>query len=583
MEALRRVLDSIRSGLGSLTTTHKLLIACLAVLILMGMGLVTLWTSRPAMEELMPGATVEDQQRAVAVMQGAGIRTSSEGGRLMVPSSDAMRARSVLGASGALPNNKAMYFENLLSKQNWMNSRQVNEQAFRIALQNELSRMVGSINSVDSATVLIEIPERQGLGAAMLRPTASVIVRVRSGQGMSQALVDGIANIIAGSVAGLTPDRVNITDAATGHKRAASSDEASAPSVALEHAAAVEAQTRGKLEELLSYIPGVKVAVTASVDVTRSVSEIQSYLPEKQGTVSLDKRTVENTNNSSESSQAAAPGVEANQVADITRSGGSGNKSEQNETTTEKENRFGSKTERIVDPKGQSVAVAVSVNIPRGYVVKLMQEASAQPAGGNAPAGQPAAPVEADIVKKFDAEIKPSILATITPHVRALVQQSNQSVKPDELKRLVADSVSVAMIPGDVPAGAPTQAAGMLTGLIGGSSQPTVLGLGGGLIEKGVVGLLGVMALGMMIAMVRKAGKKAEAPTAEDLVGLPPALEATGDVIGEAEEGETAMAGIEVGDEEMQAQKMLEQVTEMITKDPTEAGKLIGRWINVEE
>lgn len=583
MEALRRVLDSIRSGLGSLTTTHKLLIACLAVLILMGMGLVTLWTSRPAMEELVPGATVEDQQRAVAVMQGAGIRTSSEGGRLMVPSSDAMRARSVLGASGALPNNKAMYFENLLSKQNWMNSRQVNEQAFRIALQNELSRMVGSINSVDSATVLIEIPERQGLGAAMLRPTASVVVRVRSGQGMSQALVDGIANIIAGSVAGLTPDRVNITDAATGHKRAASTDEASAPSVALEHAAAVEAQTRSKLEELLSYIPGVKVAVTASVDVTRSVSEIQSYLPEKQGTVSLDKRTVENTNNSSESSQAAAPGVEANQVADITRSGGSGNKSEQNETTTEKENRFGSKTERIVDPKGQSVAVAVSVNIPRGYVIKLMQEATAPPAGGTAPAAQPTAPVEADILKKFDAEIKPSILAAVTPHVRALVQQSNQSVKPEDLKKLVAESVSVAMIPGDVPAAPATQAAGMLTGLIGGSSQPTVLGLGGGLLEKGVVGLLGVMALGMMIAMVRKAGKKTEAPTAEDLVGLPPALEATGDVIGEAEEGETAMAGIEVGDEEMQAQKMLEQVTEMITKDPTEAGKLIGRWINVEE
>jgi flagellar biosynthesis/type III secretory pathway M-ring protein FliF/YscJ len=64
---------------------------------------------------------------------------------------------------------------------------------------------------------------------------------------------------------------------------------------------------------------------------------------------------------------------------------------------------------------------------------------------------------------------------------------------------------------------------------------------------------------------------------------MPPALEAQGDVIGEADEGEMAMPGIEVGEDEMQSQKMLEQVGELVTQSPEAAAKLIGRWINVED
>jgi flagellar biosynthesis/type III secretory pathway M-ring protein FliF/YscJ len=87
----------------------------------------------------------------------------------------------------------------------------------------------------------------------------------------------------------------------------------------------------------------------------------------------------------------------------------------------------------------------------------------------------------------------------------------------------------------------------------------------------------------MMLMMVKKASKREEEPTAEELVGLPPALEGDADIVGEADEGETAMAGIEMDDSEMQSQKVLEQVGEVVQAKPAEVAKLVARWINVEE
>jgi hypothetical protein len=52
--------------------------------------------------------------------------------------------------------------------------------------------------------------------------------------------------------------------------------------------------------------------------------------------------------------------------------------------------------------------------------------------------------------------------------------------------------------------------------------------------------------------------------------------------VGEADESETAMAGIEVGEEEIKATKLRESVSELINQSPEVAGKMLNRWISVE-
>jgi flagellar biosynthesis/type III secretory pathway M-ring protein FliF/YscJ len=72
-------------------------------------------------------------------------------------------------------------------------------------------------------------------------------------------------------------------------------------------------------------------------------------------------------------------------------------------------------------------------------------------------------------------------------------------------------------------------------------------------------------------------------PTAEELVGLPPALESSSDVIGEAEAAQDALSGIEVDDGQLQSQQMLEQIGSLIKENPSMAARLLNRWIEVEE
>jgi flagellar biosynthesis/type III secretory pathway M-ring protein FliF/YscJ len=87
----------------------------------------------------------------------------------------------------------------------------------------------------------------------------------------------------------------------------------------------------------------------------------------------------------------------------------------------------------------------------------------------------------------------------------------------------------------------------------------------------------------MMMLMVRKAGKHVAPPKAEELAGSPPTLETKSDVVGEADETETAMTGILVGDEELKATKLKEQVSELIQKSPDTAVKVLNRWVSVEQ
>jgi len=574
MDQLRRILTSIGTNLGNLSFERKLLVGAVGVILVLVLFVVAQRTSVPSATELLPGVAPADQQRAAAALDSLGIDYTLKSSRIYVQPADGPRARAALAEAGQLPGDKNLLFENLIASQRWTNSRQLNEQNYLIALQNELSRTISEFKGVRGARVLLDIPERQGIAERVKLPSASVSVTTDDGRAISQPMADAIAAFVSGSRAGLASDNIRIVDS-TGRQWRATADENALPTTYLDHAARVEETTRRKVADLLGYIRGVVVAVTAQVDVTRSTAQIETSLPEKQGTVAVMKSRTESVNTSSESQPGSgAPGVEANQTADINRGpAGGGNRKDTSETREEFDVSIGKRKETIIDPKGHPTVVAVSVGVPRSFVAGLMKGEQAAGAGATEP-------TEQDVRTRFDQDVKPAIIATLLPHVRAMTAQANSSVSSDELVKLLQDSISVAMIPADVAPLEGGQSAGLLGSFGGGEG---VMGLPGNLVETGLLGLLGVVALAMMLMMVKKAGKKTEMPSAEELVGLPPALETATDLIGEADEGETAMAGIEVDEGQMQNQKILEQVGEMVTKDPGAAARLLNRWIEVEQ
>jgi flagellar biosynthesis/type III secretory pathway M-ring protein FliF/YscJ len=87
----------------------------------------------------------------------------------------------------------------------------------------------------------------------------------------------------------------------------------------------------------------------------------------------------------------------------------------------------------------------------------------------------------------------------------------------------------------------------------------------------------------MMFMLVRKAGRAAPMPTAEELVGIPPAIEPDSDLVGEADEGETPMMGIEIDSDQLKRQKMLQEVSELVKSNPQSAVGVFNRWLAPEQ
>lgn len=580
MEQLRVVLATVRKYLGQLSPSQKLLIGSLVVIALMTLFLVSQYAGKADYVALLPGQPVADQAKAKAVLEGASFKYTDKNGQVMVPVESRVAALAMVGQAGKLPSDSSVLFKNILEKQSWAMSKQQNEQLYAIALQNELSEVISRFSGIESAKVIIDAPDPAGLGVVARKPTAMATVFPASGKALDQSTVDAVAYLIAGAKAGLDIDRVRVIDGTSGRQRRSRNPQDDMPTTYIEHAKRVEDQTREKISELLAGIPGAVVAVTAQVDVSRVNARVTKHLPVNEGTLALTRKESGTTNVTTEASPAAEPGVRSNQTADINRGGsGGGSGSNQKTEDTEFENHVGTQTQDIIDPRGMPTMLAASIAVPRGYVIESLKRAKAAaapapnapaPAGGAAPAATE--PTDAEIQTAFDKE-KVGIEELVKPHVKTRTTEG----------QVTEGEVRVVLMPGDITlVGGRTGQAGFLGGGGGGgSSGGGMLGLamGSGLIEKVALGVLALLSMGLMVSMVRKSSKKVELPSAEEIVGVPKQLDTASDLIGEADESEQAMTGIEIGDEEVKFKKMLEQVGEMVGSNPDTAARLLNRWM----
>lgn len=581
MDALRNILATIQEQLAKLTALHKLLIAAVVVIMVMAFALSYAWSSKQDYVEFLPNAAEAEQTKAATYLKDRNIPYTMSGTRVLVPAARRIEALAAYTQAGNMPEDASMLFRNMLEKQTWYSTRQQNDQVYNIALQNELAAIISRFSGISKASVIIDAPDRAGLGAGSRRPTAMATVFAAGGRSLDQATVDAVAGLIASSRAGLTIENVRVIDGNMRRQRRATSNEDMAASTYLEDVTRWENSTREKLVGFLSYIPEVMVAVTAQIDNTRLNSVREEYLPKDAGTVQLLKR--EKTNSQTETGgigSGAESGIRSNVGMDVNASpasaqSGSNKKDEETEFTTFP-GRIQSTT---ADPKGRPTMVAVSVNVPEAFVAAKL----APP--GEKKDDQAAAPTPEQLKDKFEKDVKPQIIDSILPHVKAMVAAANPGVSAEDLNRMLLTQVSVSMIPVDLAlaaTGGGLGGGGGGTGTGAGSDGSLPLGLSIGLVENVLLGGMALLAMGMMVMMVKKTARKAELPTAEEIVGLPPALETKNDLIGEADESDAPMLGIEVDDTEVRTGKMLEQVNEFVKGSPDGAAKLLNRWIATE-
>lgn len=559
MGQLRQALETISAQVGKLSTTQRLLIGSLCVIMVMTLFLLAQYSAKPMMVPLLPGQGSDVQVEAASYLSTTGVRYDDSSGVVMVRPEDAAAARAQLVQNGRMPGDTSLLFESIIDLQSWTNPKELNEQIYNMALQNELAGMLSAFQGIRSAAVVIDAPPASGLGMATRVPTATVTVVTDSGGAMGQGLVDAVARAVAGAKSGLEATRVNVIDAATGMARKVRADDEAISGTYLEHARKVEEQTREKLSGLLSYIPGVLVAVTAEVDVTRRRTETVRHLPERAGSVAMVSRESTSSVEQQNAGRGTRGGVQANTGADLEKNTGGGTSLNDTTTDTEFETRFGTEATNVVDPRGMPTRVAASIMVPSAYVADLIvAESGAGDAEGEGP-------TTADIAARFEAE-RSAIRDSVVPHLPRKADGT-----------LAVDDVVVSLMPGATVVPAPASAG------FGGGALAMLTGGPGGTFGAGIdtiaLGALALVAVGMMLLTVKKAAAVPELPSPEELSGVPQRLEIDSDVVGEAGEGDSPMAGIELNETEVEGQQLFEQIGKLVDADPEFATRLLRRWI----
>lgn len=558
MDQLQQMMQTIRDQLGKLSATQRMLIASLVVLLMMTMFLVSQYAGQKRYVDLLPVSAGGDElQQASQFLSENSIQHRIVDGRPQVSPERRRAIIAQMGQAGALPGDTSMLFADLIDKQSWTMSGAQQRQMYTIALQNELASVLSQMRGVSSATVIIDAPERRGIGAAVRAPTASVTV-TPAGSGLNQDAVDAIASIVAGAKAGLDVQSVTVVDAVQNRQFKARGEDSLASGTYLELQSKFERRYRERLMDVLGYIDGVIVAVSAQVDATRQVSNTTSVLPSGQGTVSAPLRETERSLEQNSASRAGEPGVRSNAGLDIATGPGGGTDLTESETTSELTTRFGTRTETTHDPRGRPTKINAAINVPRSHVLAEYALVNGEDAE---------APDSAALGQFFD-----TLRAQIETQVQTLLE--TQGVDGT----VTQGAVSVAMIPDPPAASGAAQGGGFAAGLGGGGGGV----LASGLVKTVALGGMALASLGLMAMALKKAGKRPDLPAPEDLVGIPPALEQDSDVMGEAAEAESALAGIELSDEDVQRQQMLEQVASFLKESPEDAAVLFQRWAGTD-
>lgn len=545
MDYLKRSWAQVNARFDGMTQSQRWLIL---VTLVFGLFLAGLFVYVFSAKDTVPitGFAMGRSDEALVRLQAAGIDARQQGTQIVVPVDEKADAIAMLVQDDLLSDNSSQAFDELIKNQSpWLNQQQ-NRVAYLAAKQKFLESVVRKMKGVKNAAVVLSLPEDTGFGSTFVRPSGSVSVTMRgSGNKVEQQLVEAVAGLISGSVAEMTPMDVVVIDANQGvqHTVDSADDMMAADAIALKRDE--EREHREKIASRLRYIGSgliVEVAVRTSEVAKRSATAWE-YMKDQP----LASEMVEDST-SKDTRQGGETGARPNTGMDIAGNRASGSEETVNKQHTEFLAQPLTKQETQVYSGHLLEEVNISIGVPRSYFVGIFRASNPDHEG----------PVD-------DTALGPII-------TRQLSMIESQ-VKPLMTSK-AAGTVTVDMYPDESVFGAVT--AGTSANGLAAVMQSDWVG------PASMIGLA-MLAVGIMLAMVRRATKPEQMPSVEELAGIPPSMNVDDELVGEAEEHEAAMAGVELGDDELRTRKVAEQISDMIKSNPDEASHLLKKWVHYDE
>jgi len=274
------------------------------------------WVGEKSYAPLYSNLQPEESIGLVKVLQEKNIPylVTADGSTISIPPELIQQTLMQLAVQGAPAGQKPGL--ELFDKESFGTSSYVQRINYVRAIQGELTRTINTLKSVKKSAVHISLPPKSTFLEQAEDPKASVIVELKAGMVLAKEEVRGIQNLVASSVEGLRPERVNISDS-SGMALSQSGDALSVITMTMmERQHQIQKQLESKIEDIVSRLVGrgnVVATVSADLDFDPVREQETIYDPEQTAVRSSD--TSENTMEASRSAATAVGGVAGAQGA----------------------------------------------------------------------------------------------------------------------------------------------------------------------------------------------------------------------------------------------------------------------------
>jgi flagellar M-ring protein FliF len=179
--------------------------------VLLGLIGVAYWSGRVDYSLLYGRLDEAEAAKVIAALDDAKVPYKIKGpGTIMVPSDKVYQVRMQMAGKG-IPRGEGVGFE-IFDKANFGISDFVQHANYTRAVQGELARTISQLDQIETARVMIVIPENRLLIDNQRKPTASVFVKVRGNGQLPVSAVNSIRFLVANSVEGLQANNVSVVD-----------------------------------------------------------------------------------------------------------------------------------------------------------------------------------------------------------------------------------------------------------------------------------------------------------------------------------------------------------------------------------
>lgn len=561
MEWLRKLILQTRDHLRGLTLSQRLAIGSCVGLIALSLFWLVNWAGTSEYVPLFDQAlTAEELTPIRQHLDSSGVKYKVSGDRLLVPADEVLPLQAQLAQSNVLPHDISITFDKLIENTSPWFSREEQDWRRNIALSNELSLRLRQFVGVKDARVFIDKNLKRTIGPSPITPTASIQATMAPGVELDKSKAHAMVSFVSRAVSGLDLHNVQVTTT-SGWVYSVPKTEDGMAFDDLEDRQKKESYFTNQIRELLDNIPGVRVAVRAELD-----PKVTQLTEKKHGKPAVTKDRSK-TSESTEGGQPAEPGVVPNTGSPaVVAQGDSRMEESETETTYDAEQDVTLLTSQT--QRHGLLSLSASVFVPRSFLAAIYAQANS----GKEPS---------------DAELEAATSTKSTlDKVKTAVETLLPGTDPNASQISVAwfhDNASLALA-----SGGPVQA----------GTADTMLSYVQAYGGKAGLGTLALLSLVMMLMMVRRVGEGPVLPGEAPPEPLPrgrrnrkrrageddmESMAIDDAPIGEAEVSEHLLIGHEVDEETLRAQKVIEQVTELIKSDPEVSVSVLQRWIDLDD